>query len=292
MAVTFDGLLVLDKPAGITSREAVDRALQWFPRKTKVGHTGTLDPFATGTLVLCLGRATRLVEYVQRMSKTYRSTFILGATSNTDDIDGVITHTSNATDPGRDAVVAALTHLVGTIEQIPPAYSAAKVSGRRAYALARQGEEVELAPRSVAVYAIDLIRYDWPEIEVEVRCGKGTYIRSLARDAGAALGCGAYVSSLRRTRVGPFLADEGLNLDSDEDTARAQLLPLALALSDLPRVVVNTDEALRLRQGQSINTDAQITGEVAVFTTSGEVIGVSTIDSERNELRPTKILAG
>jgi len=288
-SLTFDGLLVLDKPAGITSRDAVDRAVDWFSRKTKIGHTGTLDPFATGVLVLCLGSATRLAEYVQRMNKTYHATFVLGATSDTDDIDGTITQT-NADDPGRNALMSALSALVGTLEQVPPAFSAAKVSGRRAYHLARQGEEVELKARRVQVYGIDLLRYEWPQVEVTVRCGKGTYIRSLARDAGQALGCGAYVSVLRRTHVGPFAADDAVSLDADRLTARARLLPLEMALADLPRVMVSTDEARQLSHGQSIASRIQGEGEVAVFGESGGLVGVATTDPRGSQLRPAKVL--
>src|SRR5262245_17587642 len=192
----LNGLLVLDKPAGLTSRDAVDRAQRWLPRGVKVGHAGTLDPLATGVLVLCLGSATRLVEYVQRMGKTYRSVFRLGGTSDSDDADGAITPVEGAKDPGRDAVAAALAAFVGQLTQVPPAYSAAKVAGRRSYDLARGGESVDLKPRTVEVYGIDLLRYAWPEAEVEVRCGKGTYIRSLARDLGRQLGCGGYVQTL------------------------------------------------------------------------------------------------
>src|SRR5262249_27852927 len=149
-----DGLLVLDKPSGITSRDAIDRAARWFPRRTKVGHTGTLDPLATGVLVVCVGATTRLAEYVQAMTKTYRSTFHLGATSDTDDADGTVTPVPGARAPARGEVEGALRGLVGAVEQVPPAYSAAKVTGQRAYALARQGEEVQLAARVVQVYAI------------------------------------------------------------------------------------------------------------------------------------------
>ncbi len=294
MQPTVNGLVVLDKPAGITSRDAVDRALRWFGRRTKIGHTGTLDPFATGVLVLCLGQATRLTEYVQGMSKTYRSVFVLGATSDTDDVEGTLTPTPPAAAPGREAVLAALASLVGTIEQVPPAYSAAKVAGRRAYDLARQGEEVSLRPRLVQVYAIDLLRYDYPEVEVEVRCGKGTYIRSLARDAGRALGCGAYVRQLRRTHVGPFAAEAAVSLEADSDTARAGLLPPGLALAELPRVVVSRDEAGRLRHGQSIGVPAGLAaqaGEVGVFDEAGGVVAVAQVDAARGELRPVKVLA-
>ncbi|MFO0930987.1 MAG: tRNA pseudouridine(55) synthase TruB, partial [Gemmataceae bacterium] len=234
----LDGLLVLDKPGGITSREAVDQALRWFPRGTRIGHTGTLDPLATGVLVVCLGKATRLVEYVQAMSKTYRSRFRLGATSDSDDADGTISPVPDAPIPDRPTVEAALARFVGTIEQVPPVYSAAKVTGQRAYALARRGEEVQLRARPVQVYAIRVLGYDPPDLDVEIDCGKGTYIRSLARDVGAALGCGAYVATLRRTRVGPFHAEQAIALDAERAEARARLLPPTDALAELPRVVL------------------------------------------------------
>lgn len=281
------GLLVLDKPAGITSRDAVDRALRWFGRKTKIGHTGTLDPFATGVLVLCLGSATRLAEYVQRMSKTYRSTFTLGATSDTDDVDGTITPVAGATDPGGKAVLEALASLVGTIEQVPPAYSAVKVGGRRAYDVARQGGQTSLAPKTVRVHGIDVRRYEWPTVEVEVRCGKGTYVRSLARDAGAALGCGAYVSALRRTRVGPFRADEALSPDADAATARGKLVPASLALAELPRIVLDAEEIRRLRNGQAVRAPSE-EEEVALFDERGVAVGVGVVEGQL--LRPAKML--
>jgi tRNA pseudouridine55 synthase len=289
----MNGLLVLDKPAGITSRDAVDRAIGWFGRGIKIGHTGTLDPFATGVLVLCLGSATRLTEYVQRMSKTYRATFLLGSTSDTDDIDGLITPTANATDPGREAVAATLAAFVGTIEQTPPNYSAAKVGGQRAYALARKGAGVALQARPVTIHAIDLLSYQWPAVDVEVRCGKGTYIRSLARDVGSSLRCGAYVSALRRTSVGPFTAEDGLKLDEDRETARSHLLPVAMALAELPGLVVTADDARRLRQGQAIALPGSVSdeGEAGLFDEAGELVGVGLIDRERGQVRPAKILS-
>ncbi len=151
-----DGLLVLDKPGGVTSRDAVNAALRWFPRGTRMGHTGTLDPLATGVLVLCLGAATRLTEYVQRMGKTYRAGVRLGARSDTDDADGVVTAVDAAA-PDAATVAACLAGFVGDIEQTPPAYSAAKVAGRRAYDLARQGQDVDLRPRRVHIYGIDVL---------------------------------------------------------------------------------------------------------------------------------------
>src|SRR5438270_252365 len=168
-----DGLLVLDKPGGMTSRAALDRAARWFPRGTRVGHTGTLDPLATGVLVLCLGSATRLAEYVQRMGKTYRTGILLGARSDTDDADGTVVPVAGARAPSAAAVAACLAAFVGEVEQVPPAYSAAKVTGRRAYDLARRGQQVALQARRVAIHGIDLLGFDYPRLELAVRCGRG-----------------------------------------------------------------------------------------------------------------------
>jgi tRNA pseudouridine55 synthase len=287
-----DGLLVLDKPGGVTSRAAVDQALRWFPRGTRMGHTGTLDPLATGVLVLCLGGATRLTEYVQRMGKAYRSTFCLGARSDTDDADGTVTPVAGAVAPDAAAVASGLAAFVGTIEQVPPAFSAAKVTGRRAYDLARQGREVLLQARPVEVYGIDVLRYDYPRLEVEVRCGKGTYVRSLARDLGERLGCGAYVEALRRTRVGPFRAEDAVGLGAEHDAARARLLPAALAVAELPRVTLRGRDLEGLRRGQAVPLPASTAGqgEVAVFDAADALVAVATADGERRLLRPAKVL--
>jgi tRNA pseudouridine55 synthase len=292
-ATPFHGLLVLDKPGGLTSREAVDRAQHWFPRGTRVGHTGTLDPLATGVLVLCVGAATRLTEYVQAMPKTYRARILLGARSDTDDADGQVTPTAVGRPPDRDAVERALTTFVGALDQVPPAYSAAKVTGRRAYDLARRGEEVALTPRRVHVYGIDVVAYDYPRLEVEVRCGKGTYIRSLARDLGERLGCGGLVEVLRRTRVGPFDAAAAVPLDAAAPAARAALLPLSAAVSELPRVTLGAAEATALRCGQAVPLEggepATDGTEIAAFDTAGALVAVARRDGGRGLLRPTKV---
>ncbi len=288
------GLLVLDKPQGITSRDAVDRAQGWFPRGTRLGHTGTLDPLATGVLVLCAGSATRLTEYVQRMAKTYRAGVLLGARSDTDDVDGNVTPVAGAAPPNLAAVRRHLDEFLGEIEQVPPAFSAAKVTGKRAYDMARRGEEVVLQPRKVHVHGIDVLGYGWPRLELEVRCGKGTYIRSLARDLGARLGCGGLIETLRRTRVGPFAAADAVPLDADARTARARLLPVALAVAELPRVDVTAADAVRLRQGQTVRPDrlAPSAGveEAVAFGPGGALVGVVRVDAGRRALAPVKVL--
>jgi tRNA pseudouridine55 synthase len=285
------GLLVLDKPGGVTSRAALDRAADWFPRGTRVGHAGTLDPLATGVLVLCLGAATRLIEYVQRMSKTYLATFLLGARSSTDDAEGIIVRADGVVAPDEDSVAAALGGFVGRIEQVPPAFSAAKVTGRRAYDLARAGREVTLAARPVEVYDIRLLRYDYPSLAVEVRCGKGTYIRSLARDLGERLGCGAFVQELRRTRIGPFRVEDAVPPDADADSARARLLPPEVALAELPRVVLQPAEAERILRGQTVagGGGEAGAGQVAVFDPAGRLVAVAMLDVPGKLLVPDKV---
>jgi tRNA pseudouridine55 synthase len=291
----LDGLLVLDKPAGMTSRTAVDRVLRWFPRRTRIGHTGTLDPLATGVLVLCLGNATRLAEYVQLMSKTYRTGLQLGARSDTDDADGTVAPVAGATAPDAAAVAACAAGFVGVIDQVPPAYSAAKVTGQRAYDLARRGEEVTLRPRSIRIYAITLLHYAYPHLELEVHCGKGTYIRSLARDLGERLGCGAYVQTLRRTRVGPFTVEDALTLESDPQTVRSRLLPAERAVAEMPRRVLTEGDLKRLCQGQrvllaDVPEDTAERGGVAVFDAAGRLAAVAAVDPASRSLRPLKVL--
>jgi tRNA pseudouridine55 synthase len=287
------GLLVLDKPAGMTSRGVVDRVQRWFPRTTRIGHAGTLDPLATGVLVLCLGSATRLIEYVQRMAKVYRTQLRLGARSDSDDADGVVVPSAGAVAPDAATMAACLAAFVGVIEQVPPAYSAAKIAGRRAYQIARRGEDVELSPRPVRIDAIDIKNYSYPLLELDVQCGKGTYIRSLARDAGERLGCGALVQTLRRLSVGPFGTQGALTLDADAETARAHLLPVEMAVAELPRVVLADKERTRLAQGQAVAAPPEWMDrgtEAAVFDAAGRLAAVATIDPERQMLRPVKVL--
>jgi tRNA pseudouridine55 synthase len=288
MAAAF---LILDKPSGITSRDAVDHAQRWFP-KAKLGHAGTLDPLATGVLVLGIGgTATRLIEYIQQQEKMYRSTFILGATSTTDDADGIVTAGEVPSVPDDDAVHSALQQFVGTISQTPPAYSAARVQGQRAYTKARRGEVIHLAPRPVLVHQIDLLRYEYPEIDVELRCGKGTYIRSIARDLGIVLKTGGYVGRLRRTRIGAFRVEDAVAWDASPTDAQAALHPLLTAVPTLPQFQLNEEELTRLRQGQVVRSENETvheSGEVALLF-NHKLVGIGHYDPAVGQLRPTKM---
>jgi len=290
------GLLVLDRPGGMTSRATVNVVQKWFGRKTKIGHTGTLDPLATGVLVVCLGQATRLAEYVQAMRKSYRSTFLLGSHSDTDDADGTVTASIPAgfVPRSRQEIEVQLQTFVGEIDQIPPAFSAALSEGKRAYELAREGTAAELKPRRVTVYSIDILNYFWPRLEVEVHCGKGTYIRSLARDLGEKLGCGGLVEKLRRLSVGPFSANAAIPIDwskpSPPDDFAVWIRPLVEAVAELPTLSVNADEAQRFRQGQSLFMDVRhVLGEIAVFDEQDRLIAIGRLDDKGN-LAPVKVL--
>ena len=284
----MNGLLVIDKPGGMTSRDAVNRVQKWFPKKTKIGHTGTLDPLATGVLVVCVGQATRLADYVQAMGKSYASRFRLGATSATDDADGEITETPNARIPTREEIESALSRFVGVIEQVPPAVSALKVEGRRAHDLVRQGAEVKLAARPVRIEAIRVTGYEWPWLDVEVDCGKGTYIRSIARDLGAALGCGGLVQTLRRTRVGPFTTEQGVGLEVDP--ASVKLLPMAEAVAGMARVTFDAERVRKFSNGQLFRIGGElprvsVTSPIAVFDESGRLVGIAN-QHEGGSIRP------
>ncbi|MBA4189988.1 MAG: tRNA pseudouridine(55) synthase TruB [Planctomycetaceae bacterium] len=282
----MNGLLVIDKPSGMTSRDVVNRVQKWFPRKTKIGHTGTLDPLATGVLVVCIGAATRLADYVQAMGKSYASRFRFGATSTTDDADGSVTETPDAVPPTREQVEAALASFVGTIEQMPPAFSALKIDGKRAHKLARAGKDVPLAARRVRIDAIRLVSYEWPFADVEVDCGKGTYIRSIARDAGERLGVGGMVQTLRRTRVGPYLAEDAVGLDLDPSRVGEDLVPMSSAVSLLPTVRVWGDNEARFRCGQVVeytHSAEQAAGvEVCVLGWLEGFVGIgTTLENQR-----------
>jgi tRNA pseudouridine55 synthase len=268
------GLLNLDKPSGLTSRDAVDR-VQRIMAPVKVGHAGTLDPLATGVLVICLGPATRLVEYVQRMPKTYRGTFLLGRASPTEDVDGEVELLVNPPRPARSDLEAAARRLTGTILQRPPAYSALKVGGRRAYRQARAGQKVTLAPREVTVGRLEIVRYDYPELELDLDCSSGTYVRSLGRDLAESVGTAAVMSALVRKAIGPFGIENSLPLDQLSLAAIAERLePPELALVGIARQDLSLEQVARVRLGQSLDLPQQQAPELAAFDPHGELAAV------------------
>jgi len=251
-------ILNLNKPSGMSSRQAVD-CVKRLVKPAKVGHAGTLDPLATGVLVVCIGRATRLIEFVQQMPKRYLATFLLGHTSPTEDIEGEVIELLDPPVPSREQIEQACATFVGTIQQRPPAFSALKVGGKRAYELARRGQAVDLRPRAVTIYTLQLIDYEYPRLVLDVRCGSGTYIRSLGRDLAESLGTGAVMSALVRTEIGPFGIENAI--DPRELTAsvlRTAVQPPQAALGGLPSIVLDDFEIHAVAHGRFVSRDVAI----------------------------------
>lgn len=282
------GFLTVNKPTGLTSRDVVDRAAAWFPRKTKLGHGGTLDPLATGVLVLAFGHATRLLEYVQRSPKTYTTTILFGADSDTDDADGAVTPRENVSPVDDEKVREALKAMVGEISQTPPAFSAAKINGQRAYALARKGAEVDLAPRTVRVDHIEILDYAWPTLRLRIDCGKGTYIRSIARDLGKTLGVGGYVTTLHRDRIGDFTVADSVTLEATREGAMAAVRPMVFALTGMPRRPTTDDEIRRIRFGQVIHVKHTDVEELAVTNSLVELVAIGQVTA--GAFKPIKVI--
>jgi tRNA pseudouridine55 synthase len=286
------GLLNLDKPAGVTSRDVVD-TVQRLVRPAKAGHAGTLDPLATGVLVICVGPATRLIPFVQAGRKVYRATFRFRVTSETDDIEGTLVEVPQAPRLTLSDIVAVLPEFIGTIEQVPPTHSAVHVAGKRAYELARQGAPVALAAKPVEVFRFDPLRFDEDaqELECEIECGSGTYVRSLGRDLAKRLGNGAVMTALRRTAVGPFLVEEAVSPDElTRETLPELLRPPGSALQDRPRVACDDNQAAAIRRGRSIPLPAGVRladgDSVGLFDAAGRLVAVGMFDARDATLKP------
>ncbi|MEN1681048.1 MAG: tRNA pseudouridine(55) synthase TruB [Planctomycetota bacterium] len=279
------GLLNLNKPKGATSRDAVNR-VHWLVRQaegaarkrdaSKVGHAGTLDPIATGVLVVCVGAATRLIEHVQRQPKRYRGTFLLGCRSPSDDVELTPEPLADPPIPSEQQLADALPAFVGEIEQTPPAYSAIKIDGKKAYELARAGTEVEMKPRRVTIHSLQIVRYAYPELVLDVRCGGGTYIRALGRDLAESLGTAAVMSELVRTAIGPFTLDAAIcPRELSEATLADALLPAAMAVADLPQIELSPQQTEELRHGRPLPPPANLpAGEVALLTPDGQLFAL------------------
>ena len=292
------GWLVLDKPQGMTSTQAVSRVRHLYSAQ-KAGHAGTLDPLATGVLPIAFGEATKTVPFAIEGNKQYRFTVRFGAATDTDDADGTIVATSDRR-PTLPEIEAALPSFVGEISQVPPRYSALKVGGARAYDLARDEEDFELAARPALIESLTLI--DMPDPDhcvIEARCGKGTYVRALARDLGIALGSLAHVTELRRTRVGPFAEEAAISLAKlqelghsavGRDALLSVLQPVETALDDIPALAIGGQDAARLKRGQSVllrGRDAPILKGPVYATSRGTLVAVGEVS--QGELRPTRV---
>lgn len=289
------GWLVLDKPFEMTSTRAVG-ILKRLYFAQKVGHAGTLDPLATGILPIAFGEATKTVPFAVEGEKVYRFTVRWGAETSTDDAEGEVIATGEGR-PTVEAIEALLPQFMGEIMQVPPKFSAIKVDGERAYALARDGEDVELEARPVVIEELKIVDVpDDDSVVLEARCGKGTYVRAIARDLGRALGCRGHVIALRRTRVGPFSEEDAVSLEEIEDAAEAGedlttfLEPVEVALDDVLEINVSTSDAANLAQGRSIlirGRDAPVLNGVAYAMSKGRIVALGEI--EKGALHPTRV---
>lgn len=292
-----DGWVLLDKPVGMTSTQAVG-AVKWLFQAKKAGHAGTLDPLASGCLPIALGEATKTVPFVMDGRKVYRFTVRWGIETDTDDSEGQPVETSEAR-PTRAAILDLLPSFRGEIEQVPPAYSALKINGERAYDLARDGIAVELAARTVVIHSLELVEQpDADHAVFEAECGKGTYVRSLARDFGRALGVRGHISALRRTRVGTFAEEDLVPLAKLREVSESMddapplfaLRPVEIGLDSLPALRVSSSDAARLAHGQPIilrGRDAPVLEGPVAITAGGRLIALG--EAEAGEIHPKRI---
>ena len=299
---TYDGVLLVHKPTGPTSHDVV-ALVRRLSGVRRVGHGGTLDPFASGVLPVFIGQATRLVEYHLGDEKGYRALVAFGARSTTDDLDGELTRGDVPPPTDAEVIRDALGGFLGEIEQIPPSHSAVHVAGRRAYELARTGEPVELAPRRVTIHRLELLEWDGSDPErptalLDVRCSAGTYVRAIARDLGERLGCGAYLAGLVRTASGPFGLDQAHDLDAVREAFSQPgrpsiLLPPDAGLDALPRVSLVGHDLAWLTKGQPVRmrdgVEGLVAGRLRVADETGRLVAIARLESGR--LHPEKVLA-
>lgn len=277
------------------------RAVRRATREKKVGHAGTLDPAATGLLLVCIGQGTRVSEYLMEMPKVYRARVRLGVATDTYDAEGAPRVIADASGITEEAVRAAFGEFVGEVQQAPPSFSAIKVRGQASYRLARKGQAVALAPRPVRIYRLDILSFQNPDVEIEVECGRGTYIRSLAHDIGERLGCGAHLAALRRTRIGSFGVDSAVTPAKFEETAadggwRELLLPIDSALALLPPVALTASEEQDIRHGRAVRPEAGYEpGETErpyrAYGEDGSLVAILTHDVVTGLFRPQKVFS-
>lgn len=292
------GILLLDKPLGVTSNAALQDVKHLF-KAQKAGHTGSLDPLATGLLPLCFGNATKISAFLLDADKRYQVTVKLGEITTTADAEGEIIDSQPADHITPEDVEAVLGGFRGEISQLPPMYSALKHNGQRLYQLARQGIEVEREARNISIYDLQLTDFSSPEFSLEVHCSKGTYVRTLAEDIGKALGVGAHVAALRRTLVGPFDAQNMVNMETLQQVLEQQrlhgldqlLLPIDAGLKHFPAVNLGADSSFYIKQGQPVQVPKSPTeGHVRIYGANEEFIGVGEIDDD-GRIAPRRLLA-
>jgi tRNA pseudouridine55 synthase len=289
----ISGVLVVDKPVGLTSHDVVQVVRKGTNIK-RAGHTGTLDPRASGVLVILLGPAVRLSEYVSASDKRYQAVLRLGASTDTYDAEGRITRSVPIDHISEAQFEAAMQDFIGEIEQVPPPYSAVKVKGRKAYEMARDGEEVDLAPRRIKVYHLELLEWAPPEAVIDVYCSSGTYVRSLAHDLGEKMGVGAHLVGLRRTKSGRFTLRDAVPLRKlreafEEGNWYQYLIPAAEALSDWPAVELNTEQMDLIRHGHRISAEPSEAVMARGINEQGELVALLEYVPETGEWQPKKV---
>jgi tRNA pseudouridine55 synthase len=287
------GVLVVDKPVGLTSHDVV-QLIRRGTRIRRAGHTGTLDPRASGVLVVLVGPAVRLSEFVSASDKRYQATIRLGSRSDTYDSEGVVTESGVEVNVSEENFNELLAGYVGEIQQVPPPYSAVKVKGKRAYERARKGEEVELEPRMINVYSLDVLEWAPPEVVIDVYCSSGTYVRSLANDLGEALGVGAHLVGLRRTKSGRFTLRDAVSLRRLREAFEAgtwaqHLIPAAEALGDWPSVELDADMMELVRHGHRIPAEPDASGWARAVSQQGDLVALLEVIPEDQEWQPRKV---
>ncbi|MBU2865026.1 tRNA pseudouridine(55) synthase TruB [Reinekea forsetii] len=291
----ISGVLLIDKPLGFSSNQILQKA-KWLYQAQKAGHTGTLDPAATGLLPICFGEATKFSQFLLDAEKAYLTTGVLGVSTETLDAEGEVTQEREVPDISESQLQAVLSTFTGDIEQVPPMYSALKRDGKKLYELAREGIEVEIDPRPVTIKRNDLLRFASPEFDLDVQCSKGTYIRTLVADIGEEIGCGAHVKTLRRTRHGQFNIDQAISLEVLEVLREAEnyealdalLVSLDELLADLPRIDLDEHRAKYFSNGNDVNCDASAC--TARVYLDDRFLGVGRV-SEQRRLQPERLVS-
>ncbi len=292
----MDGIFNINKPTGITSHDVVAIIRKHLKQK-RVGHTGTLDPLASGVLPICVGQATRVAEYLSESGKAYKAEFHFGTATDTYDAEGTITATASTTELTLNRIEETIEQFRGPQMQYPPLYSAIKIEGQPAYKRARAGETIVLDPRPIVIYALEILAWNPPRLTLAVECSKGTYIRSLAHDLGTQIGCYAYLEALIRTRSGPFILADSITLDHFADAVETNTIqdysfPSDKAIEQYPAITLDAEEAERVKHGNAFShAPANTSGLVRVYDMNGVFIAIAEWDEERLAWQPRKVFA-
>lgn len=292
----MDGIFNINKPGGMTSHDVV-AIVRKFLKQKRVGHAGTLDPLASGVLPICVGQATRVVEYLSESGKAYQAEIVFGTATDTYDAEGAITATASTAELGLKKIGETLEQFRGPQMQYPPLYSAIKIKGQPAYKRARAGEAIVLEPRSIVIYALEILAWIPPRLTLLIECSKGTYIRSLAQDLGIQTGCYAYLDALIRTRSGPFTLSESITLEQfvdavETNTIQRYAFPPDKALEDYPAIKLDAETIERVKHGNAFNNEqANNAGLARVYDTKGNFIAIAGWNEEQEAWHPKKVFA-